>query len=114
MSILNHVKTDKCPVCGCEHVIKECIETTSYCGDRKIFIHTNGTRTERREFLCGFETIYVPNFKKENVFTACKRDPELVARAEKRKADKELLTKFIRENTIDWDVVSDVYFGRNY
>lgn len=70
---LNFIETDKCPICGCDIVIEESIETET--GRMGIRVHTNGGRWEHRKFLCGKEIIYCPNFRREELKGNCKRAP---------------------------------------
>lgn len=75
---LKFIKTNKCPVCGCDTVISESIEATSYGVNKpEIRCHTNGGTWEYRQFLCGYSISYVPNFQKEINHKRCFNDPEI-------------------------------------
>ena len=50
---LNFIETDRCPICGCNIVIKESVETEF--NSTKIREHASGGRWEYRQFACGCE-----------------------------------------------------------
>jgi len=84
--MLKFVTTAACPHCECEEVVKEEIGISSYPyhQSREIRYHTNGTRWENRQFLCGYELQFVPNYKAEQERHPCTEIKEYRAR-EKRK-----------------------------
>lgn len=79
---LTSIKTEKCPVCGCDTVIREWVDTDF--DNTKIREHCNGHHWEHRKFLCGYQIGYIPNFMAEEKEHDCQQDPELVKREEKR------------------------------
>lgn len=77
MSILNYVKTSKCPVCGCNIVISETIDTE--IGQERVLEHCHGGRWETRNFICGMTIKYIPNFSREQYDEmSCKNNPKFV------------------------------------
>lgn len=101
---LEYIKTEQCPICGCTEVVKEFVEHDG----QTIRTHCNGTRWEHRQFLCGLEMCFVPNFMKETVEKNCNNDPCYLARLKKAKEDKEKLLAFCRENDIQDAIVNKV------
>jgi hypothetical protein len=53
---------------------------------------------------------YEPNFLKEceNKYSECKNNPEVVARKEKEKQDKERLVNLLEENNINKELIDKV------
>ena len=82
------VKTDRCPVCGCDVVIREDIESTTIGGKTGIREHSNGGRWETRTFACGYRVGYSPNYMREEAEGKCSCDPDLVEQKRKRDAAK--------------------------
>lgn len=104
---LRHVRTYKCPVCGCTEVVSETIETEF--GTNNIRYHANGGRWETREFACGYKVQFVPNFGNETVKKKCALDPGDLEKRKKHLEDCCKLIDFINENNIENDVVRSVY-----
>lgn len=100
---LKHIKTNKCPICGCTDVVSESVETDTF---NRIKVHCNGTRWEHRKFLCGKEICYEPNFSRESVHGNCINDPTYLAFLKKQKEDKDKLLSFCEENGISKELVS--------
>lgn len=92
---LRFVETDRCPVCGCDLVVYEEVETEIRGGERKIREHANGGRWETRVFACGYKVAYCPNFLREEQKDGCKRDPEYLERERKRTAAKKAVVDCI-------------------
>ena len=86
---LTCIETDRCPVCGCSIVVRESVETELYSA--KIREHTSGGRWEYRQFACGCEIHYCPNFRKEEIKKDCSFNPKKVERAKKRSKAKDTL-----------------------
>ena len=88
---LKFLKGDQCPVCGCSVVCSEWVEL-EMSGD-KPKTHCNGERWEHRQFACGLELEYVPNFQTTTVKNTnrCKNNPEIIKRDGDRKAFLNLL-----------------------
>jgi len=63
MSILQNIRTSRCPICGSGVIINETIDIG--IGKNEILKHCNGGRWETRTFLCGMIIKYIPNFSKE-------------------------------------------------
>jgi hypothetical protein len=89
--LLKHIKTEKCPKCGCSVVIREEIEKSSF--GQEINTHCNGQRWEKREFLCGYTTEYVPNFEREKEYSGCENTTEY----KKKQAERDSLQKQISD-----------------
>lgn len=70
--MLKYVKTTKCPICGCEEIVREEVGTMN----GQISYHCNGTRWETRGFACGYIVRYVPNFCAEEVVGKCLKTKE--------------------------------------
>lgn len=96
---LRNIKTSKCPICGCTDIVSESVETDVY--NKRIRTHCDGTRWERRKFLCGKEIRYVPNIGGESMEGDCVNDPTYLALLKKQKEDKEKLLDFCDKNEID-------------
>lgn len=107
--MLNYIKTVTCPICGCTEIIKEYVEATIY-QNPEVNQHTNGTRWEHREFLCGYKVEYIPNFLRE--FTSensqCFYDPEVIKRKQKEKEDKENLVSLLEKHNISPTLIERV------
>ena len=67
--MLEYVKIKKCPICGCEEIVREEISTMN----GKISYHCNGERWETRAFARGYSVRYVPNFRAEEVISKCNK-----------------------------------------
>lgn len=104
---LKHIKTNKCPICGCSEVIMESVDR-EWNGDG-ILYHTNGGRWETREFACGYKVQFVPNFGHEKVRKKCSHDSDELLKKIKHRDDCDKLINFINENNIGNDVVRSVY-----
>lgn len=101
------IKTERCPVCGCDIVVKEEIQYSNYENRKnEIREHANGGRWETRRFLCGHEIEYIPNFSKEFCKNKCKHDPDVIMRENKIKEIDEKLIGFCKENKIPVKSVS--------
>ena len=96
---LQFIKTDKCPVCGCDTVVSEHVETEF--NSAKIRTHCSGGRWEYRKFACGYETHYCPNFFKEQKNRSCASDPKIIERDKKRKEAKSALCSTIASLDVD-------------
>lgn len=96
---LEFVKTNSCPVCGCDIVTEETIELSR---DRKsIRRHTNGGAWEQRTFACGCRISYCPNFRKEEIKGKCVNDPKYIEMMSKRDAAKDVLYSAIEKLDTD-------------
>lgn len=84
MVTIRYIQTTKCPICDCDVVISEHVETE--IGTAKIRQHTNGGVWEHREFACGCRIDYIPNFSKEYVGKQCPQDPVLLAEKQRNLA----------------------------
>lgn len=104
---LENLKTLQCPVCGCTVVIKESVDISTFNG-REVLKHTNGEMYEHRQFLCGMELKYSPNYKTEEVVKECTKDPVVIARIQKQKEDKEKVLRLLDEHNIDEKIVQKV------
>lgn len=103
---LKFIKTEKCPVCGCDMVVRESVRSDEY----GVLKHTNGGEWETRKFLCGYGISFCPNFNKETEDTKCKYDPKELARKKKEKEDVEKLKKFCADNNISPDIIRQVSY----
>lgn len=101
------VETDRCPICGCDAVIREDVEATTIGGKSRIREHANGGRWETRTFACGYRVGYSPNFRRETAEGKCSRDPELMEQNRKRNDARRAVTDCISALDVD-----DVYKGR--
>ena len=72
---IKFIRTAACPVCGCETVAEESIETDRTASNL-LREHCNGSRWEHRKFACGFHTAYIPNYGQEQTLSKCAFDPE--------------------------------------
>lgn len=104
---LQNLKTLQCPVCGCTTIIKESVDISTF-NRREVLKHTNGEMYEHRQFLCGMELKYSPNFKEEVVVKECTEDPIVIARIQKEKEDKEKVLQFLSEHNIDDRIVHKI------
>lgn len=102
---LKHIQTKKCPICGCNEVVGEYIETCHYKANT-IKTHTNGGRWEHKRFLCGKEIIYDPNYRKEYTKGNCDNDPEYIALIRKQKEEKDKIYTFCEENGISKETIN--------
>lgn len=96
---LKFIKTEKCPICGCDVIINESVEKELY--STKIREHANGGRWEYRKFACGCEISYVPNFSREEVIGQCIFDPKKIEREKKRSTAKDML--YVEIDKLDVD-----------
>ena len=87
----NNLDVKECPECGCNKVVTESLVVAGI-GRRYIHTHTNGERWERREFLCGHASEWVPNFRRAEQVRPCQRSEEY----RKKEADRERIRKRIR------------------
>lgn len=73
---------DACPVCGNTVVVGERIKTSRTSGGTRVLRHANGGPWEFREFACGQELEYQPNFSRTALsdYRVCRRDPKILAR----------------------------------
>ena len=83
MSILRYVKTNQCPICGCNTIINENIQTEI---DRESLLeHCHGGRWETRDFICGMTIKYEPNFSNEQYDRlSCRKNPEKIELIKKK------------------------------
>ena len=96
---LRSVKTNKCPICGCDTVIAEYIDTTF--DNTEVLEHCNGGRWEHRKFLCGYQVLYVPNFSREETTGNCRYDPQLIAQERMRREAIEAVKQTIDQVNCD-------------
>lgn len=96
---LRYIKTNRCPVCGCDSVIKESVEKE--IGSTKIREHSNGGRWEYRQFACGCEIHYCLNFQNETIKKECPLTPKLVEQKKKREEAKNALNVAIDNLDVD-------------
>lgn len=96
---LDYIETNKCPVCGCDVVVSESIETEF--NSTKIRMHSSGGRWEYRKFACGCEIHYCPNFRREIIQKECILDPKRIEREKKRSKAKDTL--YVTIETFDVD-----------
>lgn len=92
---LQHLKHDKCPVCGARIVA----ETQSSR-------HCNGDWFESQTFECRMCVAWVPNYggkDRYQVTSACPHSPAEEAKKEKRAAAKEAIRKFVDGLDVDQD-----------
>ena len=91
---LNFIKLESCPVCGCKIIISESIEA-----DDDVRTHCNGENWEHREFLCGQEVIYIPNFSDIELSTTrvCRNNPEYKEKELKEERARKELLDFINK-----------------
>lgn len=99
---IDFIKTTSCPICGCQTVVSESVETDR-TRRREIRRHCNGGKWEHRIFACGYHVHYCPNFCCEEVLEKCAFDQDEAARAEKRKKLKQALVKQIDEGDCQED-----------
>lgn len=105
---LNFIKTDRCPICGCNIIISESIEPD--IDYKSLRTHSYGGQWEHRTFLCGKEVVYIPNFRSEELKGNCKNDPIYIARLQKIKDDKIKLKKFCEDENIDESIINNIKF----
>lgn len=98
---INFIKTTSCPVCGCRTVVSESVEIDR--DTHKIRCHAHGGNWEYREFACGYEVHYCPNFHKEEVLKKCVFDQEEAAKKQKREQMKQFVVQQIRSGECDED-----------
>jgi len=109
MSILKHITVNKCPICGCTDVVKESVQYDCIWEKPEIFVHTNGKRNERREFLCGCIVKYVSNYNTNCITSSnCFYSPENIAKKKKLADDKELVSKFLIEQNISTEIATKI------
>jgi len=99
MMKLKFIKTEKCPICGCDVVVNEGVEKELHLP--KIRQHTNGSTWEHRTFACGCEICYSPNFSREEVRGKCSFDPEMIERDKKRSEARDMLNLEIEKLDVD-------------
>jgi len=107
--MLKNIKMITCPKCGCAEIVKEYVDVENY-NKPKVHQHTNGTRWEHRAFLCGFEVIYEPNFKRETINNQfeCFYDHEVIARKEKEIIDKASVLELLTKNNISERLINKI------
>ena len=108
---LRHIKTDRCPVCG-STVVAEKVETEYQ--STKIRIHVNGCRWEYRQFACGCEIHFCPNFCKEEIIHACPFEPKIIEKNNKRRAAKNILINTIENLDVDDEYKSHLHSAIKY
>lgn len=96
---LNYIETDRCLICGCNTVVSEHVETEF--NTTKIREHSSGGRWEYRQFACGCEIHYCPNFRKEKIKKECSLDPKKIEREKKRGEAKDMLYVTIEKLDVD-------------
>lgn len=96
---LKYLKIDACPLCGSTTVIKEII----YTSNGEVRTHSNGERWEYRQFLCGQEVCYVPNFRDIELskYNVCTENEEYKNKQIKRENNKRELLKYIESLDVD-------------
>lgn len=107
--MLKSIKTIQCPICGCTEIIEEKVDVGHY-NTPEVLQHCNGARWEHRKFLCGYSVQYEPNFSKEieSKNSECCYDPEVIARKEKEKADKENIVTLLQDNNVSQVLIDRV------
>lgn len=104
---LKSLKTNCCPVCGESTVINESVEVSKW-SNREVRQHCNGTRWEKRTFLCGYTITYCPNFNRDvpDDYTRCSNDQSIKERNTKRKIAHEAVLGFIEKlGNVDEDFI---------
>lgn len=96
---IDFIKTEVCPVCGCQTVISESVETEF--GGVNVRHHSNGAKWEYREFACGYKVHFCPNFMKEEVLRKCHFDPDEAEKRERQKIVKQLVYQQIESGECD-------------
>lgn len=100
--------------------LKEINEATcSHCGASVVSesvrsVHTNGHGFEVREFKCGREIAFIPNFMRVEVKRECPKAKSEQAKTGKREAAFELLMDFIEQLDVDKNWKEDVTSSVNY
>ena len=94
---LEHIKAEACPDCG-SRVVQEVQK------DR----HVNGQWNEWRQFKCGMEIHYSPNFRREEEHMNCPKSPETIGRRLLREKAREKLEKYIENLDVDQDFKDQV------
>ena len=89
---LEHIKEEKCLVCGSEVV-----------AEQRRNLHTNGLYNEFRTFKCGKVLHFSPNFERVVTTFDCPNTLEETKKREKREKAKLVLYKFIEKLDIDDD-----------
>lgn len=101
---LEFISTDSCPICGCQEVVGEKVDTFAIRnGVPKICEHAHGGKWEHRDFLCGVRISYSPNGGREELSGRCKNDPLLKARDENREKVLLALKEHIAAIEVDDD-----------
>lgn len=96
---LTFIKTTKCPICGCDVVIRESVDTEY--NSSKIRKHVMGGMWEHRQFACGYGISYCPNFRREEIEYDCLFDPEKLEIERKRDDAKNALYDVIEKLSVD-------------
>lgn len=86
--MLKYIKTEKCPICGCELIKSENVEVDSF-NKNKYREHCNGGRWETRTFSCGYRIEYCPNFSSEEIKGECTNNAEYLQKSQDRVNFKE-------------------------
>lgn len=96
---LRHNTVVECPECGCSTIVKEEVEATynHHAECFEIRTHTNGERWERRSFLCGYSTNYIPNFQSCQSQGECAHSPVFKEREKKRENLRQQIRKLQQE-----------------
>lgn len=89
---IKSIKTKRCPICGCEYVVKEELEVNEFKSVPNV--HTNGHQFEQRYFACGYGVEFSPNFLKEKVIHTCRNDRSI---DEENSRKKELVNRLVEE-----------------
>jgi hypothetical protein len=76
--MLNYIKTNKCPYCGCMEIVEESVKRSWDKKNPTIRKHISGGTWEKRGFLCGTIISYIPNYGKDLATDAveCGYSPE--------------------------------------
>ena len=98
---LRFIKTNKCPICGCDTVVMEYVE--SDFDHTKVREHCDGGQWEHRAFLCGYQVAYVPNFCSEQKDRDCRHDPRLIEQREKQRKTIDAVKDLIKRADCDPD-----------
>lgn len=96
---IDFIKTTSCPVCGCSTIVSESVEIDH--DTHQIRRHAHGGNWEYREFACGYEVHYCPNFHKEEVLKKCAFDREEAERKQKRERVRQLIVQQIESGECD-------------
>jgi len=105
--MLKYITIAKCPECGCTEIVKESVQHDFIWDKPEIFVHSNGTRNETRQFLCGCIIKFEACSKIQVIQSQyCWYNAKNVAARRKLVDDKELLKKFMIEKDLSPELIS--------